>query len=227
MATYLRNLKLSELSLVDHPANKAAKVTIFKRDTAGSSAGDPLSKKESPMSEDIKKVAELEAQLAAVTKRAEEAEAEVAKKVEAIEKKMADELAKRDAEIAKERDSRELVELTKRAEADYGFVPGEPIAKAKLLKAASTWSEDDRKFLETTLKAANAAFKQVLAEKGVAGAGNGEDDPVAKFDAAVAKYQAENKVSKAVAMDAVSKSAEGQRLYADARAEQRQRARAA
>lgn len=32
MATNLRNLRLSELSLVDRPANKGARVTLFKRD---------------------------------------------------------------------------------------------------------------------------------------------------------------------------------------------------
>lgn len=41
MATKLKNLRLSELSLVDAPANKAAQVTIFKRDEGG----DPLMKR--------------------------------------------------------------------------------------------------------------------------------------------------------------------------------------
>jgi len=44
MATKLKQLKLDELSLVDNPANKSARVTIFKRDADPGEAEDFLTK---------------------------------------------------------------------------------------------------------------------------------------------------------------------------------------
>lgn len=207
------------------------------------------------MSEDIKKVAELEAQLAAVTKKNEELEA-AAKKVkadletatkakDAAEKdevlKVGDTEVKKsavgaatfavlkaqEARIAKAEADAEIVTLTKRAEADYGYLPGEPVAKAKVLKGMAGMDEEARKALDVMLKAGDAALKSQMREIGMSGAGNGEDDPVVKFDAVVKKYASEHQVSIAKAQDAISATPEGQALYAEARAEQRARARAA
>ena len=87
MATWLEQLKLSELSFVDRPANQLAKVTIFKRDTSGDGgggepdAGDKRLEKlaervealmaKAPSSEGNERVSKLADKLAEMKKRAE------------------------------------------------------------------------------------------------------------------------------------------------------------
>ena len=259
MATKLKNLRLAELSLVDEPANKDARVTIFKRaetldPTAGGPAGDPLSNKETDMTEDAKKVADLQAQitdltkraeaadkraadagtsLADVTKRAEKAEADLATVTKAKETVEKDEVIKvgeievkksavgdatfavikaQQAEIVKERDARELVELTKRAETEYASLPGEPVAKAKVLKAMAGLGEEDRTALDVMLKAGQAAMDERMAERGTA-AGKPVGSAEEELDKLAATYAVENKVNKAAAYMKVLETAEGSKLY--------------
>lgn len=143
------------------------------------------------MTDDVKKVADLEKQIADLTKRAEAAEAEVQKLKDAeiakndevitvggkeirkskmdpeafaVIKAQADDLAKRDDEI-------ELGKFQKRAEDEFGNLPGEPVAKAKALRAVSKLDEETRKTIETMLKSGNETVGKGMKEIG----GNGGD----------------------------------------------------
>lgn len=328
MATKLKGLRLSELSLVDFPANEGAKVTLYKRadplavirkwdeprarafvdlmtenearrrqweaneemwplftalqdslssivgdmalDSAtktrraeesinqflaalrekfpeveaevakalGSAAGKPgdqkVGTKEHSMSDDAKKVADLEVQVADLTKKLEAETAkvtELTKAKEAIEK---DEVIKvgetevrksvvgdgvfavikaQQAEIAKERDAREIAELTKAAETAYGSLPGEPIAKAKALRAVSKLGDEDKAVVEAMLKAGEAAMKAGFNTIGKAGGSIAEGSAEDKLDK-LAKAKAEKDgVPFAKAYDEVLKSEDGKRLY--------------
>lgn len=74
MATKLTQLTLDELSLVTRPANKDAKVAIWKRaDHLG--GGSPASTKEARTMSEKTEMGDLDAQIADLTKRLDEAEA--------------------------------------------------------------------------------------------------------------------------------------------------------
>jgi hypothetical protein len=183
---------------------------------AGASAGDHIGKKETPMPDDVKKVADLEKQVADLNSRLtniltmskadrdhldelegdekekylrmspEERKAKVKKSTEdnPVVFKSADgtefrksddprlvDMAKRADEsdkIAKdERDKREMSDLTKRASDEFGHLPGTPVAKAAILKAMGTMTEEVRKDLEGILKAAEKMVASGFAMKGV------------------------------------------------------------
>lgn len=120
------------------------------------------------------------------------------------------------AEIAKERDARELLVFEKRAETEWPALPGEPVAKAKALRSLQKLDEADRKVLETMLKSGNSALKQSFRELGKGG-GDGADSPGDKIDALAKVYEKEHKVSFAKAYTAVLDTDEGRELYAASR----------
>lgn len=216
---------------------------------AGNSAGDHVSKGDSEMSDDTKKVADLEKAVADLTKRAEKAEADLAKAttdLTAEKAKVADlakaaDIAKNDevlkvgetevrksavgeasfafmkaqqAEIQKARDEAELATLTKRAETEIGHLPGEAIAKAKVLKAIGGMGEEDRKALDTMLKAGEAAIAKGFTTFGVKPGAPNSDDPIAKLDGLAKAKASKDSISYAKAYDEVLKTEEGQALYA-------------
>jgi hypothetical protein len=116
----------------------------------------------------------------------------------AVFKAQAEQLAKANDEIAKERDRREMVELTKRAEDELSHLPGETAAKAKVLKAVGTMSKEDREVLEGMLKAGEKAIKMAFNTLGHK-VGKSEGDPNA-FQKRVSEIASRDKCSKTEAM---------------------------
>lgn len=257
MPNHLKDLRLYELSLVDNPANKQARVTLYKRAPAGKTG---LHTKESEMDELKKRIAELEGSVADVTKKLEAASASVATltkerddaiakataaDAKATELQKAADIAKGDESfvadggivvkksevgdttyklLKSQHEKLDLVDLTKRAEADIGNLPGEPAMKARIIKAIDGIGDEAvRKAAFETLKAADAAMKgrmKAVGEDGETGVTKAED----KIEKAARKYQADNKIaSYPAAYDAFLKTEEGRELYAEADAESRRR----
>lgn len=212
---------------------------------AGNPAGDHVSKGDNQMSDDIKKVADLEAQVATLTKSLtdltkakDEAEAKVADLTKAADIAKNDEVLKvgetevrksavgeatfamfkaQQADLQKARDETDMAILTKCASDELGQLPGEAIAKAKVLKAIAKMSDEDKAVLDTMLKAGQAAIAKGFTKFGVVSGGANADNPAGKLDA-LAKAKAEkDSISFAKAYDAVLKTEEGSRLYAETR----------
>lgn len=272
MPKVLKELQLTEISLVDRPANEEARITVFKRKDAkpGSKGADPAYREEGAdvedeednMPDETKKVADLEKQVAVLTEQKSDlekalsaqeaktaaAEAKVAEITKARDVAASDEVLKvgdvevrksavgdatfsvikaQQAQIQKERDERELLELTKRAEADYGSLPGEPIAKAKALMAMTRLPEAERTALEAMLKSGNVALSKSYAplpggRAAPAISGNADE----KLNA-LAKAKAEKEsVNFYKAYQDVLETDEGRELYKQSLAEQRDRIRA-
>lgn len=119
---------------------------------------------------------------------------------------------------AVDRDNALMVTLTKRAEDELGNLPGESVKKAAVLKAVATMGEEERTTLDTMLKAANSSLAKAFTTLGVKKGSTG--GPSEQFDAAVKKHAADHNVSVDMATAAVMKSAEGNALYQQSRAEQ-------
>lgn len=118
------------------------------------------------------------------------------------------------AEIAKARDEAEMERLTKRASDELGHLPGEAIAKAKVLKAIGGMGEEDRKALDTMLKAGEAAIAKGFTTFGIKPGATNSDDPIAKLDGLAKARAAKDSIPYAKAYTAVLETAEGQELYA-------------
>lgn len=212
---------------------------------AGNPAGDHVSKGDNQMSDDIKKVADLEAQVATLTKSVtdltkakDEAEAKAADLAKAADIAKNDEVLKvgetevrksavgeatfamfkaQQADLQKARDETDMAILTKRAGDELGQLPGEAIAKAKVLKAINGMSAEDKAVLDTMLKAGQAAIAKGFQKFGVVSGGANADNPTAKLDT-LAKAKAEkDSISFAKAYTAVLDTEEGKRLYAESR----------
>lgn len=75
----MHEFKLDEISAVDRPAQAHAKMTLMKRhNPADANVGDHIGKKENQMSDELKKVADLEKQVADMTAKAEAQTAQLA-----------------------------------------------------------------------------------------------------------------------------------------------------
>lgn len=209
-------------------------------DGEGNNAGkDGKSKKEKTMDLE-KKVADLESQVAdlnkqvgtlttektALTKAAADAQAEA----EALKK--AAEIAKSDETFEAEgttirksevgegtfkvlKAQQERIEVNafeKAAQAEVPFLPGEITMKARVLRGISKLPEDISKAAMEMLKAGSAALKGLTKSVGVDGEREIKkaDD---ELDTLAKNYAKENKVSYAVAYDAVLATDEGKALY--------------
>lgn len=199
MSSRLTNLELHEISCVDAPANEGARVLLFKSldDPQG---GEPADKHKDTKMPDLTEAAVAkmiaDATVAADAKTADaiakaltgakvESDAEITKalagaKVEADAEiaKMAARADTAEAAVAVEKLARELAVLEKRAETEFGTLPGTAADKAASLKALEAMPEAARKTLETMLAAGNTAMKASFRPRGVDGtapAGNGAD----------------------------------------------------
>lgn len=197
------------------------------RGTGGAEVGT----KEIPMT-DVKKTAELESQVADLTKKLEEANA-------SIEKMKADDIAKNDEtievagvaikksaigaeafallkkqgeDVAKAKEAAEMASFEKVAKDEYGNLPGEDLAKAKVLRAVSKMDDAEKTELEKMLKAANAAMKKHFTPAGQDGGGDfakAEDE----LEAMAKTYASEHKVSIEKARVDVLDTPRGRELY--------------
>lgn len=114
-------------------------------------------------------------------------------------------------QIAKLRDEADMTRLVKQAETELKHLPGEAVAKAKVLKSIERMPQADRDALTAMLKSGDAACATGFKPAAAAGDGS-EVDANAKLDAMVTKYAAEHKVVKSVALKAVYESDEGKAL---------------
>ena len=177
---------------------------------------------------------------------AEETPAKAKKFADAVDKAVKDELAKR-AEIAKsdesfeyagktirksvvgddvftvmkaQADTIEMAEFTKRAEGEFKHLTGEPLAKAKALRAVAKMGKEDREAIEAMLKAGEIAMADRLTVKGADGGA-----PVGSAQAQLEKLAetraTEKKITKSAAYAEVLETPEGKDLYAKADQEKR------
>lgn len=116
------------------------------------------------------------------------------------------------ARITKMEEDAEVAKAQVTAETVYKNLPGEPIAKAKALRAIAKLDKDARETIETLLKAGNEAMGKAFA---VVGQGGGGDPagPVAKLEQLAKAHAESNKVTYETAYAAVLKTAEGRALY--------------
>jgi hypothetical protein len=122
------------------------------------------------------------------------------------------------AEIQKARDEADMERLQKRAETEIGHLPGEAIAKAKVLKAINGMGEEDRKVLDAMLKAGEAAVAKGFEKFGVSPRTPiGSDDPMAKLNELAKARATKDSTSFEKAYTAVLGTPEGAALYAESR----------
>lgn len=120
------------------------------------------------------------------------------------------------ADGAEKLEKAERTLLLKRAETELPHLPGTIEARASLLKAAESISDEkDRNEAVAALKAHDASMSKAFARQGVgAGAKTGEQTgPEAKLEQLAKEYAKENKVDLAKAMDEVLQTDEGADLY--------------
>lgn len=220
---------------------------------AADKGGDHARHKEKAMADEAKKIADLEKTVADLTKANADLvtkhSAEVAAITKAKDDAAKDEIIKvgevevrksavgdatfavikaQQAEIAKEREARELVEFTKRAETEFPSLPGEPVAKAKVLKAVATLDKADGDALTVMLKSGEEAMKARMRETGHGGGGVILDSAEARMNKMASELSAKDSISIAKAHDKLSQSsADYQKAYADHKAEMARRAKAA
>lgn len=197
------------------------------------SGGDTVGTKETPMTDNTQKTADLESQVADLTKKLADATAE-------IEKMKAADIAKNDEtvevggaqikksvvgdeafkllkaqakDIAKAKETAELAGFEKKANEEFGNLPGEAVAKAKVLRAVDKLDAETKAELEKMLKAGDAAMKGNFKPAGVDGGGDfakADDD----LDNLAKAYAAEHKVEYIKAYNAVLDTPRGRELYA-------------
>lgn len=123
-------------------------------------------------------------------------------------------LKSQDLELRKMRDEQQLSKAAAQVAADIPDIPGEPMAKAKMLMGIQSLDAGVREMLNTTLKAANDLWK---ARKAPAGEQGGEqlEKAADQLEALVKTHAETNNVSMSVAYDAVLKTEQGRKLYTE------------
>ncbi len=122
------------------------------------------------------------------------------------------------AEIAKEREARELADFAKRAETELGALPGKSNELGAAMRAMTKMDEATRKTLETALKAGNAAMKAGFDEIGK-NRGIIEGSATDRLEKLAEEHATKNNTTVAVGYDEVLKTREGRELYAETRKE--------
>lgn len=220
MANLLKKLKLTELSLVDRPANPLAMAPIFKRDES----------QEEQMTKDIDKSKDLEASVETLKAELETLKLDNERlrkslidndfviKSGTIEKKAPVEFLEVDGEKINKADVPDVI--LKRLE----------VAEAERVEASVTKKADEllpnfdkevaKEFVKMdlsdevlqALKAADALFEGMMTEKGEASAEADMTEPKDKLDALVTKYMDDNSVDIHKARTEVAKTSEGREL---------------
>jgi len=232
----LLDLQLDEVSLVDSPANVAATVALFKRDTSmtdetkedldkgmptvevevetpedeAAEAATEDKPKKKPMKKSAREV-ELEAEVERLTKALADKE-DVTKAEEMID--FGGEMIAKSAipvavlkKLEEVQKAQEVAELHKRAETDLPNFKGTVEQRGKLLKSIGGDEE-----LLALLRAADAAFAGLFQEVGKTDVDAGLLTADQKLDQLVKSHQEEKKVDFYKAYAAVIKTAEGKSL---------------
>ena len=137
----------------------------------------------------------------------------------AVLKEVAGEAATARKEARIEKEKRELADFTKRAEDEYGHLPGETVKKGAVLKAIQILDEAVRRDLEAMLKAGEEACRLAELEKGTI-LDNERDGAEAELDKLAEEYREKHGVTKAAAYDAILQTKAGAELYNQSLAEQ-------
>lgn len=115
------------------------------------------------------------------------------------------------ARLAKMQDDLDMQTLTKRAETELKHLPGDVVAKSRVLKAIDKMPEAERATIDQILKAADAAAAPGF--KPAAVAGEESNDPEDKLEKMAKQHAADNKVSYSAAYAAVLATDEGKAIY--------------
>ena len=236
MANLLKQLELSELSLVDRPANAQAKVSLFKRDN---SDGENMTNEEL-----TKKLEELEASVDTLTKSEDTLKAEneflrkslidngFIIKSDIVEKKAEPEFIDVDGEQVNKADiPAPILKALEKAEADKKALEiekadveltkraGETLPNFKVEVAKSLLNlvekSDDFDAIMEALKAADAIFAQKMDEIGNQGQSDDLKSATEKLDDMVKAHMTENNMTVkeyAKAYAAVAKTDAGKAL---------------
>lgn len=125
----------------------------------------------------------------------------------AIIKSQQDQIDKQAKNLAEEKDRRETAEYTKRAEDELSELPGENVAKAKVLKAIDSMEKDAKEALQTMLKAGAAAMKAAFTRLGHGGGpvDKSVTEAAQSFEKHINEIATRDKVGKDVAMQTARK----------------------
>lgn len=93
----------------------------------------------------------------------------------AVMKAQAIEIAKANERIEKAEREAELQVLAKRADDELAALPGDRLAKARILKASDSLSTEDKAAFDAMLKAANSTLAKAFTTVGKSGTGNVEE----------------------------------------------------
>lgn len=113
--------------------------------------------------------------------------------------------------MAKMQDDMDMQRLTKRAETELKHLPGDVVAKARVLKAVERMPEAERATLDAILKSADAAAAPGF--KPAAVAGEESTDPADKLEKMAKQRAADKSISFAQAYNEVLTTDEGKALY--------------
>lgn len=122
-------------------------------------------------------------------------------------------LKSQDTQLRKMQEEQLMQKAIAQTTADFGNLPGEPLAKAKAVMGLNALDATTRTWITDTLKAADTLYKerrQPAAAQGDAGEGASAASKLSKM---VDDYQETHKVSKIAAMQAVVNTAAGAELY--------------
>jgi hypothetical protein len=148
---------------------------------------------------------------AAIQKRLDEGK----QQLESIQKKLDDEVTKRQAAeaVAKAaQDARELSELTKRADTDFGNLPGTAEEKGLILKSLSKLTVEERAAVEKLFQSGNACLASGMKPLGADGVAKGGNDAWAQIEKKAQNLMGEGKV-KSIAEGVTKVIAEEPTLY--------------
>jgi hypothetical protein len=95
------------------------------------------------------------------------------------------------AEISKLNDEKNETMLVTKMKAEYPHVPGEALAKARLLAALEKLAPENKKTMQDIMKAANEAISKNLSEIGGTG-GSNSDSAEAELNALAKEHQTKN-----------------------------------
>ena len=219
MTTELKHLVIRRVGIVDNGANRDAFIELFKRDSdmADKQTLENVQKDlETVTGEKTsleEKVADLEAQLAELKKEPEpdpieKADPKVKEALAAVEKRAVD----AEARIQKMEDQRDRDKFVKKAAA-FGHIATADDLAEDLRDISKALGDERYKEFEGRLKTANEriATSKLFTEVGSDGDASGE--PADKLEALAKSYAAENKVTYEQAYVNVLNTDEGKDLY--------------
>ena len=122
-------------------------------------------------------------------------------------------LKSQDAQLRKMQAEQDLAKAVAQTTADFGNLPGEPMAKAKAVMGLNALDAATRTWVTDTLKAADGLYKARREPAGDPAAVDTGDNAGDKLETLAKTYAETHKVSHAVAFSKVIDTVEGRALY--------------